>query len=238
MLTTSVTFFSRDNLPFDNINAALILSKKVKVIERNYIEQNNNAFTSEHKAFALSCIYTLVGFLESSINDLYANAKDNFIDQLSGIENHITKLATYNDKSYLKILDKNISKCSQSNILRKYQYALQLLGLPFLDPNNTLFIDVTSLIHIRNYFIHHFASWINCSTDNITKYGVLKGRFKENPYYYGKGNAFFPDKVVGYGLLQWGISNSIQFVLQFYDTIGLNYYFIKQLKEIYDSNIK
>jgi len=232
-----VSFALRENLPIDNIKATLLLSQKVKEIEEQYIFQNTNDLSSAHKAYSLSSIYTLVGFLESSINDLYANAKDN-VEYLKGIEKHIEKLASFDWRIFRNKLDKQINDNSESNIIRKYQFALQLLEVPFIDPEDKTLKDIILLIKIRNYFTHHFATWIKCDSDVQSEYYILKNRFEENPIYKGKTNPFFPDKLLGYGFLQWALDLSIKFVKYFYDIIGLQYFFIKQLESILEENNK
>ena len=232
----TVSFSERDNMPLTNISSALLLSKKVKEIEEQYISQNAKNLTSSHKAFTLSSIYTITGFLESSINDLYANAKDNIIEYLKGIETHITKLVEFDENNFNKELDKKIIKNSGSKIIQKYQYALKLLNIPLIDESNSNLSDIILIIHIRHYFIHHSAVWLKCGEDEQTKYFVLKGRFNENPMSKKSINPFFPDKLLGYGFLQWSIDSSIKFVMDFYNKISLEYDFIKKLNNILIEN--
>ena len=49
-------------------------------------------------------------------------------------------------------------------------------------------------------------------------------------------NPFFPDKLLGYGFLQWSIESSIKFVMDFYNKISLEYDFIKKLNNILIEN--
>ena len=171
----TVSFSGRNNMPLTNISSALLLSKKVKEIEELYISQNAKNLTSSHKAFTLSSIYTITGFLESSINDLFANAKDNIIEYLKGIETHIKKLAEFDEKSLNKELGKKTIENSGSKVIQKYQYALKLLDIPLIDERNSNLSDIVLIIHIRNYFIHHSAVWLKCGEDEQNKYFVLKG---------------------------------------------------------------
>jgi hypothetical protein len=174
--------------------------------------------------------------LEASINDLYANAKDNFKDQMKGIEDKIAILATYDKTKKYNELKKEVWEYSKTNIIRKYQFVLQLLEKPFIESNNEKLVDLISLIYIRNSFTHHFATWRNCGSESKTEYDALKNRFEENPYYKDKGNPFFPAKLLGYGFLQWSIDLSIRFVKDFYNMIGLQYFFLNRLEEKLEEN--
>ena len=236
MLTTSVSFALRDNMPLDNINAALFISKKVKEIEELYIPKQNEFPSQEHKSYCLSVLYTVVGFLESSINDIYANAKDNFKDQMKGIEDKITILATYEKNKENNELNHEVWEYSKTNIIRKYQFALHLLEKCAINSDDEKLVNLISLIYIRNSFTHHFATWRKCGSETQSEYDRLKNHFEENPFYKDKGNPFFPDKLLGYGFLQWSINLSIRFVIDFYNKIGLQYFFLNRLEEKLDEN--
>ena len=227
--------FLRDNMPLDNIHSALILSKKVKYIEELYNSKKTEFPTREHKAYSLGAIYTIIGFLESSINDLFYNAKDNFTDHLKGVENYIEKLSAFEKNDIYNKLKRNIQQNIKPKILRKYQYALQLMGMPFIDVKDEKLVDLITLIYIRNSFTHHYATWRECGSDAQSEYEELKGRFAENPL-YNKGNPFFPDKLLGYGFLQWSIDLSIRFVIEFYNKIGLKYTYMNRLEEKLEEN--
>lgn len=236
MMTVSVSTFLRDNMPFDNIYSTLILSQKVKEIEKLYNSQKNEFPAQEHKAYSLGTIYTLIGFLETSINDLFHNAKENFTGQLVGIEKHIAKLSTFEEDDIYNKLAKEIRDNIKPSILRKYQYALQLMEMTFIDVKDEKLVDLITLIYIRNSFIHHYATWRECGSDTKSEYEELKGRFAENPFYQDKGNPFFPEKLLGYGFLQWSIELSIRFVIEFYNKIGLQYTFMNRLEEKLEEN--
>ncbi len=231
MLTTSVSTALRHNMPFDNIYAALFLSTKVREIKTTYVFKKSEFPTQEHKSYCLSSLYIVVGFLESSINDLYANAKDNFKDQMKGIEDKIEILASYEKNKENDELNKDVREYSKASIIRKYQYALQLLEKSLIKSDDEKLTDLISLIYIRNSFTHHSATWRKCGSEAQSEYDTLKNRFEENPYYKDKGNPFFPDKLLGFGFLQWAIDVSIRFVIDFYNKIGLQYAFQNRLKE-------
>lgn len=220
----------------DNISAALFLSKKTKEIEEEYIYKRTEFQTLEHKSYCYSTVYTVVGFLEASINDLFANALDNFKDQMIGIEDKIAILASYKKNNEYDKLKKEVREYSKTKIIRKYQFALQLLGKPFIESNNERMVDLISLIYIRNTFTHHSATWRKCGSESQSEYDILKNRFEENPYYKDKGNPFFPDKLLGYGFLNWSIDLSIRFVKEYYNMIGLQYFFLNRLDEKLEEN--
>jgi hypothetical protein len=236
MLTTTVKITIRQNIPLDHLQAALLISRLVKEIEDKFTVNEDVDKSSDHSAYSLSSIYMIVGFLESSINDLFANAKDSLVDQLKGIESHIPNLATYNEKHISKNLEREIVKNTKSKVIKKYQYALQLMNIDFYDISEPVIQDLALLISIRNHFLHHSATWLECNPVIQNEYKTFVGRIKENPFFRDKGNPYFPFKLLGYGFIQWGIDSSIKFVMDFYNKIRLEYYFMKQLESKLNEN--
>jgi len=50
---------------------------------------------------------------------------------------------------------------------------------------------------------------------------LKKQEFSANPF-YATGNAFLPDRCLGYGCARWAVETSVEFVNEFWKRIGLH----------------
>lgn len=175
-----------------------------------------------HEVFILNSLLSSVAFLESTINELYADAADDayfFSD-----EKKEALLRTIREKW------KNQRNFDRASLITRYQKILNIAKKPLFDENNPGFSDVRHLVEIRNYLMHYRREWVIVQNDEEVRNSeethtekfekLLKNKFLQNPFAH-KNQPFFPDKLLGHGCAEWAIRNSLEFTDEFFKNLEL-----------------
>jgi hypothetical protein len=175
-----------------------------------------------HEAFTLNSVLSTVAFLESTINELYADAADDayfFAD--AGHEALLRRISEgwRNEKNF-----------DRAPMISKYQKILEIAGLPQFDEGDQAFANIRQLVEIRNHLMHYRREWVvirgkdtPCSDQGTTseRFGkILMKKFAANPF-AGANLPFFPDRCLGHGCAEWAIVNSIIFSDAFFRRLDL-----------------
>lgn len=175
-----------------------------------------------HEAFVLSAVLSSVTFLESTVNELHADATDDEFAAADG--KHGTLLRTIGAQW------QNPKNFDRAPMLTKYQTILAIAGQPGFAEGDQAFANVRMLMEIRNHLLHYTREWVvihskrspgrepESTSDHFER--ALARKFATNPL--AAGNLpFFPDRCLGHGCAEWAILNSIIFVDEFYRRLGL-----------------
>jgi hypothetical protein len=174
-----------------------------------------------HEVFILNSLLSSVAFLESTINEFYADASDDayfFSD-----ENNETLLRTIRERW------RNQKNFDRAPLVTKYQKMLNIADKPVFDQNNPVFSDIRIMIEIRNYLMHYKREWIVVrngegagKSEGVTRAGkfeeLVKNKFLENPLAQ-KNQPFFPDRLLGHGCAEWAVLNSLEFTDEFFKSL-------------------
>jgi hypothetical protein len=175
-----------------------------------------------HEAFILNSVLSVVSFLESTINELYADVADEayfFADE--GQEALFRKIAEgwRNEKNF-----------DRAPLLSRYQKILTIAGKPPFDEADQAFANVRDLIEIRNYLMHYKREWVVVGSSDKRKTGEettgakfersLRKKFATNPLAH-KNLPFFPDQCLGHGCAEWAVVNSLIFTDEFFRRLDL-----------------
>jgi len=176
----------------------------------------------QHEAFILNSVLSTVSFLESTVNELYADAADDayfFAD-----EEHEVLLRTIGEKWH------NEKNFDRAPLISKYQKILPIAGKPPFEDGDQAYENVRSLIEIRNHLMHYKREWVvirdrgaagDCDETTAEKFEkTLRKKFATNPFAQ-KNLPFFPDKCLGHGCAEWAIVNSVIFTDEFFRRLGL-----------------
>lgn len=214
----------RDCFSVRYLQSAAVLCRLGYGIEHTGTEGNDPApdLLIRHEAFILNSVLSTVAFLESTINELYADAADDayfFADE--------------KNEALLKLIGekwRNEKNFDRAPMISKYQKILAIAGKPPFDENDQAFANVRTLIEIRNHLMHYKREWVVIHDDSRTgsgeestaeKFGkVLRKKFAKNPL-APKNLPFFPDKCLGHGCAEWAIVNSIIFTDEFFRRLEL-----------------
>jgi hypothetical protein len=214
----------RDCFSVRYIQSAALLCQLGFTIEREVREVHDipAEVRLRHEAFLLNTILSTVAFLESTINELYADAADEayfFAD-----EKHEALLLQIREKW---INEKNFDRAP---VLIKYQKILTIAGKPSFDEGDAAFDNVRDLIEIRNHLMHYRREWVvlgdrkTQDAGNVTagtKFEKsLRRKFAINPL-AAANLPFFPDQCLGHGCAEWAVVNSLIFTDEFFRRLEL-----------------
>ncbi|MBD2093603.1 hypothetical protein H6F90_00340 [Trichocoleus sp. FACHB-591] len=232
----------------DHIYAAFYFTELSNKIEKLYQNERLNRdekdrslifdkYHRQHRACVTSAIFSSVAFLEATINELFAEV----VELPNGY--HAAQL-----NPDIKLLLANLWKVDVQNVnaktatsynlidsirtLEKFQIALSISKKQVLDPAASPYQDIKYLVSMRNTLMHYKPQKI-VSQSNIPSIPVTEkinglnfaalesaNKFEQNPLFEG-GNAYFPDRCLGYGCAQWASNSSFNFVQKFYLQLGV-----------------
>ena len=214
----------RDCFSVRYIQSAALLCRLGFAIEQEYREAETipGEIQLRHEAFILNSVLSTVSFLESTINELYADVADEayfFAD-----EKHESLLRTIAERW------KNEKNFDRAPVLTRYQKILTIAGKPPFDEGDQAFANVRDLIEIRNHLMHYKREWVVIGDGGKRGAGVgsagvkfeknLRKKFATNPL-APKNYPFFPDQCLGHGCAEWSVVNSIIVTDEFFRRLEL-----------------
>lgn len=216
----NLQIISRAYLSISHIQSAVYMANNAFQIEREHGMVVAQHIRVAHQAYVTGAIFSSVAYLEANINELYSDAADSQSTLIKAIPTSLVKT--------LKMLwDRGIPRTARYSILDKYELALDLGSEERYDHGRSPYQDIKLLIELRNALIHYEPESVLVSatrergSNEVHKFEKkLKGRFSENPI-TGPGNAFFPDKCLGFGCAKWGAEKAIEFVDLFSSKFGI-----------------
>lgn len=209
----------RSYLSIRHLSTAKIFLQKIQKIENNESINAPNEL-AKHQGYALSLIFLIVAFLESTINEIFSDCSENMNAYINSIHPSQGKLLG-------ELWKLGIPRTAKYNILEKYQIALTVLNKSIFDRGKNPYQDVKILLRLRNALIHYepesvvvydsLETWLK-KDEKFEK--QLKNKFKINSL--AKSNqVFFPDKILGYGCAKWAISSALNLTDEFYNKLDL-----------------
>jgi len=196
-----------------HIQAAALFARQAYEIEAANDGKFNENLDAHHRSYVLGAIICATSFLESSINELFADALEGNTGNLKGIEEStVTALA--------------LEVPRMASIIEKFEIALTRARKPLLKKGIRPSQDIEALTHLRNCLVHYKPEWSESDAprENGRIEGkmekLLKRRFRSNPL-TGEGNPFWPHKALGHGCAEWAVQSSLSFTDEFYGRLGL-----------------
>ena len=213
----------RDCFSVRYIQSAATLCRLAYAIEQDYLAGRRTAdMQLRHEAFTLHAVLSAVSFLESTINELHADATDE--EFIGAEEQHEALLRTIGREWH------NPKNFDRAPMLTKYQTILAIAGRPGFDDRDQAFANVRILVDLRNHLLHYTREWVvvrgrrdpdhepESTSDHFGK--VLDRKFATNPL-AGKNVPFFPDRCLSHGCAEWAILNSVIFTDEFFRRLGM-----------------
>ncbi len=176
--------------------AAQCLSDEAGAIEARH--QGPSRFDITHRAYVLSSIQAVAGFLEAAINELYQDAVDEH-----GIEGdgYIAPLSA-ESRRIMAELWRATDEGSRLRPLEKYQMLLVAAGRERLDAGSQPCQDAHLLTGLRNAITHFQPEDLSADAPAAME-RRLRGKFPENRLMAGSDNPWWPDHCLGHGCSQW-----------------------------------
>lgn len=217
-ISVNFTVKSRHYFSIQHIQSAALFARQCYQVEQRYDGSFSSDLMADHWSYVTGAIFAAVSFLEATINEVFADTVDHPDGELASHLDAATKQLVA-DMWKLGIL-----KTSRFKTLEKFQMALTLAKKPLLDSSRSPFQDVETLIIIRNDLIHFEPVWTSVEAEKTHKRILSlqnENKFAFNPLITSAGNPFYPDKCLGHGCAKWAVTNSIQFVEDFYSRMGI-----------------
>ncbi|MDP3396065.1 MAG: hypothetical protein Q8S57_05285 [Methanoregula sp.] len=214
----------RDCFSVRYIQSAALLCQLAYAIEQEYreVKEISAAFQLRHEVFVLNSVLSTVSFLESTINELYADVADGAYYYAD--EKHEALLRLIGEKW------KNEKNFDRAPLLSKYQKILLIAGMPSFDEGDQAFANLRILIEIRNHLMHYTREWVVLGDRAARDAGeettsgkfekILRQKFATNPFAL-KNQPFFPNKCLGHGCAEWAVVNSLIFTDEFFRRLEL-----------------
>jgi hypothetical protein len=214
----------RDCFSVRYIQSAALLCRLGYQIEREFAScgEISEEERLRHEVYILNSVLSSVAFLESTINELYADAADDayfFIDEQKGFLLKTIGERWRNEKNF-----------DRAPLVNKYQKILVIADKPPFNESDPVFSDIRTLIEIRNYLMHYKREWIvvqqgETPDDNKETHGerlekILHNKFAPNPLAQ-QHRPFFPDTFFGHGCAEWAVNNSLAFTDDFFKRLDL-----------------
>jgi hypothetical protein len=208
----------------DQLRAASIFARRARELERNppppsAAEKANGltwpvATVEEHRSSVIAAITSAVGFLEASINELFASAKHDNLE-VGG------RLPT----DERKILSEAREMVDTNRLLDRFQLCLMTLGKPILDRGSQPHQDAQLLVSLRNELVHYKPVWREGGIPNAigggkVSVGLSQKGFPLHPF-TREGNPFFPDRCLGAACAAWARDAAVALSDEFFRRLGV-----------------
>ena len=163
-----------------------------------------------HRAFLTGSIILSVVFMESAVNELFAEAYANPFGTVQPLGRQI--ISDLGQRTFSK----------RVAFLSKYQSALGIAGKPGFRQDAQPYKDADALRALRNELEHYTPEW---------KSSTIAGRLTEPPHWLADKcppNRMFPPnaaeslhKYLGEACAKWAVKSSLRFVDEFYSRLGI-----------------
>jgi len=202
-----------------HIQSAAILCQEARLLESNN-HTSKFEMLNIYQAKSIGAIWAISSFLEAYINEIYCDIYDDSPEFVGSVPENKKNLIA-------KMWSKGIPRTAKYSILDKYDIFLDLMEIKGFSKGEFPYQDIQLLIKLRNSLIHYEPEWVkNTSSHDFNDADMhkfekkLKGKFTTNPF-TGEGNAFYPDKCIGYGCAKWGFDASIALTEEFSKKSGV-----------------
>jgi hypothetical protein len=167
----------------------------------------------DHRSYVIASILSSVGFLEASINEVFASASFDNLEvggRLSADERgRLTEAA---------------DMIANNRLLDRFRLTLLLLGKASFDIGAEPYQDAATLVNLRNELVHYKPQFRTGSAGSREESKWIKGLqgkgFSVNPF-TGTANPFFPDKCLSHGCTVWAWNAALTFSDEFFQRLGV-----------------
>lgn len=226
---------TRTYLSLNYIQAASFFARRAYESEVKGIAAHDDELIAVNRSFVLGSIMSAVAFLESTVNELFADAAEDHDENLEGLDSvQIARL-----KETWSI---GVPRTAAYSVLQKYDIALVICGQPPFNRGAKERQDANDLIRLRNALIHYEPEWIPAGSrsgpDALHKLArILKLRFPLNPL-YSPNNPLYPDRCLSSGCTRWAVASCLNFTDKFFRTLGVKVPPYEHIRSRVNANLK
>jgi hypothetical protein len=200
---------SREKLYRQHIYAAHLFAERAQALELKKADEVSPEDQWRHRAYVTGTIFAATAFLESSINELYAELQ-NLGQSGSG------RLPARE----VSVLNRVWPDVAGSKVLHRYQVALSLADADAYDESQLPFSDADTLMRLREALLSSKSDWQDKKGRPHTLEKRLKGKFPLNALAATK-SPLFPDRLLGAACALWAVRTVETFSDDFCHRMGI-----------------
>lgn len=186
------------NFAWQHMKAATTFRDQVIAIEEQNTGEEYGPFFEDIRTYGSGCIMSAAASLEALINELFIDPNKPLRQMLGDFETEFWGRGGIEWKSPLK----------------KYQIALEMLGLEKLDEHTSPYRDAWALIELRNALVHYKPTWDPDRQRKVALVEVLGGKYQLSPFLDGS-NDFVSMESISADCMRWVIETVIGFIQEF-----------------------
>lgn len=216
---------SRTYFSVIHLESAVLFAETCKGLEDSFsgsYQLSDYPSLKSDGSYALASVISAVGFLEATINEVFADSGQNTGELNVADSSARARIKVFNDQF-------NSSKTGPS-VLNKYQLALACVTGTSFDRGRAPMQDVGLLIDLRNALVHATPETVVLSSAENTEERTIQkleaqltGKFTPNKFLGASGNEFFPSKCLGAGCAKWAVKSAFDMASRFFQEIGLEH---------------
>ncbi len=225
-LTEKFSLFERTYFSISHIVAAAHFARISTALEadESKIFIGSGKFSEdwlhEHRACVTASILSSTAFLEAIINELYADACQNFPElQPALAPESLRALAEkWVDPKYRR----------RETTLRKYQDALEAARQERFNQGEAPFQPIKNILDLRNALLHYIPETRESALGSDSEVAfmndlekALRGKFSPSSLYRNSTTPFFPEKCLSASCARWVVATCLSFTDDFFARIRL-----------------
>jgi hypothetical protein len=203
-----------------HLQSATFFARMAGEVEEAWGGTENPDESMRYRAYVTGAIFAAAAFLDTSINELYAESHGQLPTGMGGGQTRIVfgPQARQLDLSISDLLSKKRFG-RNSSFLSKYQSALIIARKPQFGTRDPLYRNADILRQFRNDLVHWSPEWeiANWPQDPSKIHKVpLVGRCPPNPMVPSTYTGEDYERYLSYGCAVWGVRSSLDFTDEFY----------------------
>lgn len=189
------TLRQRPNFSVQHMIAAARFARLCYKVEDDNAGAPFGPFFDEITNYVTATILSSVASLESNINEIFSDIRDNII-VFNGLDMNL----------FREVWD----LIKEKPILEKYQFVLVLKKKERMDKGDKRYQKVDALIKVRNGLVHFKPEWLGEQQEHEKIGKLLKGKFTLSPF-FDENVPIFPLRCMTYGFADWAVRSSLEF---------------------------
>jgi hypothetical protein len=200
---------TRHYLASEHLWAATVAAHQCRELEAS-LRGGSRPTNPTHRAEAITAVMSSVAFVESLINEIYADAAEDTLNRLEGLDGQCIRLL----KEYWQ------SAADRTSTLSKAQMALLFVGAAQLDRGAQVWQDMDLLTAWRNALVHFKPAWHD--DEQPTRLETrLTGRFPKSQLLRDNDGSPWPIWSIAAGGAEWAVMTARAFADEWTDRMGL-----------------
>lgn len=200
---------TRERIYRQHIYSAHLFAERAHALEIMKPEEISQQDRWRHRSYVSGTIFSAAAFLESSINELYAELQN--LGQSGSARLPAREVS---------VLNRVWPDVAGSKVLHRYQVALSLADADAYDESQPPFADAESLMRLREALVSSKADWQDKKGKQDTLEKRLRGKFPLNALAAAK-SPLFPDRLLGAGCAMWAVKTVETFSDDFCVRMGI-----------------